>query len=182
MPRPPRIQFPGATYHVMNRGVRGEPLYADDAERERFLRLLSETCKRYDWLLSAYCLMTNHYHLLVTTLRPTLSRGMQWLNSCWVQTLNRSHGHTGHGFFRRFHAVLLESDSEHARVARYILLNPVRAALCRRAEDWRWSSYRSMIGLEPAPAFLATHRLVNQFGLDHWQAQANFAAFIRAEE
>jgi putative transposase len=166
----------------MNRGVRGEPIYTDDAERERFLRLLSETSKRYDWLVSAYCLMTNHYHLLVTTLRPTLSLGMQWLNSCWVQTFNRSHGHTGHGLFRRFHAVLVESESQHAHVARYILLNPVRAAICLRPDDWPWSSYRSTIGLEPAPAFLAIHKLVEQFGVDRRQAQANFAAFISAEE
>jgi putative transposase len=181
MPRPPRVQFAGATYHVMNRGVRGEPIYVDDAERTGFLRLLAEASNRYAWVISAYCLMTNHYHLLVTTLKPSLCRGMQWFNACWAQSFNRTHGHTGHAFFRRFHAVLLEDDATHAHIARYILLNPVRAGLCPRADDWRWSSYRATVGLEPGPAFLATDKLLTeQFGVDHAHARANFAAFIRA--
>jgi len=85
MPRPLRVQVPGGIYHLMNRGVRGEPLYTEDSDHEQFVALLAEACARYRWLLRTYCLMTNHYHLLVTTPEPTLSRGMQWLNGCYAQ-------------------------------------------------------------------------------------------------
>jgi putative transposase len=166
----------------MNRGVRGEALYTDQREHARFLELLSETCARYEWLLRAYCLMGNHYHLLVTTPEPTLSVGMQWLNSCYAQWFNWRHAHKGHVFFRRFASVVIDSDSQLAEVARYVLLNPVRAGFCTRAEDWSWSSYRATVGLDPAPAFLASAWLLGQFGFQPHQAEANFAAFIRSVE
>jgi putative transposase len=92
MPRPLRVQFAGAVYHAMGRGVRGEPLYTDARERTQFLQLLAETCCRYDWQTLGYCLMGNHYHLLVRTLEPTLSRGMQWLNGCYARWLSDRHG------------------------------------------------------------------------------------------
>src|SRR5437588_6861760 len=112
MPRPLRIQFPGAIYHLMNRGVRGAALYTDDDDHERFLSLLADGSVRYTWLVRTYCLMCNHYHLLVTTPEPTLSRGMQWLNGCYAQWFNWRHGHMGHAFFRRFHSVLVKSDTQ----------------------------------------------------------------------
>jgi REP element-mobilizing transposase RayT len=166
----------------MNRGVRGEALYTDAREHTHFLALLAETCLRYEWLVGTYCLMGNHYHLLVTTSEPTLSVGMQWLNSCYAQWFNWQHGHKGHVFFRRFNSVLIKTDSQLAEVARYILLNPVRARLCRRVEEWPWSSYRAMIGTEPAPAFLSSDWLLTEFGVGIGQARANFAAFIHASE
>ena len=166
----------------MNRGVRGEPLYSDDPEHAHFLWLLGETCKRYCWLVRTYCLMSNHYHLLVTTMEPTLSRGMQWLNGCFAQWLNWRHGHLGHAFFRRFHAIGVEDDAQLAHVARYILLNPVRAGLSASPADWRWSSYRAMTGREPPPPFLASDWLLQQFGTDRAHAEANFAAFIADAE
>jgi REP-associated tyrosine transposase len=166
----------------MNRGVRGEALYTDAREHRHFLALLAEACVRYEWLVGAYCLMGNHYHLLVTTREPTLSVGMQWLNSCYAQWFDWRHSHKGHAFFRRFHSVLIKSDSQFAEVARYILLNPVRAKFCQTAEDWPWSSYRATIGKEPAPAFLDSGRLLSEFGVSIEQARVNFAAFIRAAE
>jgi REP element-mobilizing transposase RayT len=182
MPRPPRVQFAGAIYHLMNRGVRGEDLYTDAREHAHFLALLAKTCERYEWLVGTYCLMGNHYHLLVTTAEPTLSSGMQWLNSCYAQWFNWRHRYEGHAFFRRFHSVLIKSDSQLAEVARYILLNPVRAHLCNSAEDWPWSSYRAMIGKEPMPAFLNSDWLLEEFGVGMEQARVNFAAFICAAE
>jgi putative transposase len=166
----------------MNRGVRGAALYTDRHENAHFLALLSEACVRYEWLVRTYCLMGNHYHLLVTTQEPTVSRGMQWLNGCYAQWFNWRHGHKGHAFFRRFHSVSIKSDSQLAEAARYILLNPVRAGFCDRAEDWPWSSCRAMIGKEPRPGFLAADWLLEQFGFDPRHAQANFHAFIRAAE
>lgn len=179
MPRPLREQFAGATYHLMARGVRGAPLYTNELEQARFLQLLSKTCERYDWLVHAYCLMGNHYHLLATTRRPTVSRGMQWLNSSYARSLNTEHDHEGHAFFRRFHSVLIKKDAQLAYVARYILLNPVRARLCDGPADWAWSSYRATMGEGPPPAFLSPHRLLTQFGLDGAHARASFAAFMR---
>jgi putative transposase len=182
VPRPPRVQFAGAVYHLMNRGVRGEELYTDVREHHHFLGLLAETCLRYGWLVRTYCLMGNHYHLLVTTPEPTLSVGMQWLNGCYAQWFNWRHRHKGHAFFRRFNSGLIETDSQLAEVARYILLNPVRARLCKRAEEWPWSSYRAMLGKEPAPTFLSSDWLLTEFGVSIEQARVNFAAFIRAAE
>jgi len=178
MPRRPRAQIPGGIYHLMNRGVRGEPLYTDDQECLHFLWLLAEACTRYKWLLRTYCLMSNHYHLLITTVEPTLSRGMQWLNGCYAQWFNWRNSHLGHAFFRRFHSVDIESDAQLADAARYIVLNPVRAGLCATPADWRWSSYGAMVGSEPTPPFLACDWLLEQFGVDRAQAQANFAAFV----
>jgi hypothetical protein len=126
--------------------------------------------------------MGNHYHLLVTTPEPTLSSGMQWLNSCYAQWFNWRHDIKGHAFFRRFHSVLIKNDSQLAEVARYVLLNPVRAHLCKRAEDWPWSSCRAMIGKEPMPSFLNADWLLTQFGVSQGQARTNFASFIRAGE
>jgi len=182
MPRPRREQFAGAIYHLMARGVRGEPLFTDHREPPHFLRLLSQTCARYDWLLYAYCLMGNHYHLLATTRKPTLSRGMQWLNSRYAESLNIRHGHQGHAFFRRFHAVLIESEAQLADVARYVLLNPVRAHLCERPGDWRWSSYRATMGEAQQPAFLASDWLLGQFGHELPHARANFSTFMSEAE
>jgi putative transposase len=182
MPRPLRIQYPGAVYHVMSRGVRGLPLYEDADDRHGFLDLLDETCARYDWLIQAYCLMGNHYHLLVTTLDATLSRGTQWLNGQYVRRFNTRHERTGHGIFRRFHAVLIRDDSHAAVAARYILRNPVRAQLCASPADWKWSSYAATVGRYSAPAFLEATRILGDFGLALEQAQANFAAYVNAAE
>jgi putative transposase len=182
MPRPLRVQFAGAVYHLMNRGVRGEDLYTHPREHTHFLALLTEACERYEWLVGTYCLMLNHYHLLVTTQEPTLSAGMQWLNSCYAQWFNWKHGHKGHAFFRRFNSVLIKTDSQLAETARYILLNPVRARFCKTAEEWPWSSYRATIGKEPAPQFLNSDWLLTEFGVGMGQARVNFAAFIREAE
>src|SRR5690242_2765292 len=139
MPRPLRVQFAGAVYHVMNRGVRGTPLYTEPAEREQFLELLGETCRRYDWQTFGYCLMGNHYHLVVRTAEPTLCRGMQWLDACYARWFNKRHDYTGHALFRLYQAVLVEDDRQLVDTIRYVLRNPVEAGLCRRPEDWRWS-------------------------------------------
>jgi len=112
MPRPQRVQLAGGIYHVMSRGVRGASLYTEAHERARFLDLLANACDRYEWQTFGYCLMGNHYHLVVRTMEPTLSRGMQWLNGCYARWFGDRHGHEGHVLFRRFHSVLVESDAQ----------------------------------------------------------------------
>jgi putative transposase len=169
-------------YHVMSRGVRGLPLYTDDTDRRHFLGLLGEACSRYDWLVYAYCLMGNHYHLLIKTMQANLSRGTQWLNGQYIRWFNRTHDQLGHGIFRRFNAVLITDDAQLATAACYILRNPVRADLSARAADWHWSSYSPTVGAGAAPVYLESTWILGEFGLTLAQAQVNFAAYVNAEE
>ena len=108
MARPLRLEFAGALYHVTSRGNRCENIYLDDSDRERFLTLLAEVCERFNWLIHAYCLMTNHYHLVIETPDGNLSKGMRQLNGVYTQGLNRRHGRVGHVFQGRFKAILVQ--------------------------------------------------------------------------
>ena len=178
MPRPPRVDAPGAIHHLTSRGVRRERIFVDDTDREHFLRLVARAVARCEWICHAYCLMTNHYHLLVETPRPTLSVGMQSLNSRYAEWFNFVHALEGHVFERRFRNVLVESDWHLLELARYVVLNPVRAGLCAHPSEWRWSSYRATAGLAPAPDFLTTSWLLGQFGRDDARARAGYRAFV----
>ena len=181
MPRPPRPQVAGGTYHLVSRGVRKLPIYTDDTSRRRFLDLLDETMALYEWELHSWCLMTNHFHMLVTTVEPTVSAGMQYLNGCYAQWFDWRHGYEGHVFERRFWSQLLVTDWHLFEAARYIVLNPVRARLCPSAEDWEWSSYRAMVGLTTMGPKLSPW-LLGEFGPGLDKARTNFAAFIREAE
>jgi putative transposase len=181
MPRPLRPQIAGGIYHLVSRGVRKLPVFTDIASRRRFLQLLGETLTRYDWELHSWCLMTNHFHLLVTTVEPTISEGMQYLNGSYAQWFDWRHGYEGHLFERRFWSELVETDWHFFEAARYIVLNPVRAHLCGYAADWEWSSYRKALGLTTKGPKLSPW-LLGEFGPGTENARANFAAFIRAAE
>jgi REP element-mobilizing transposase RayT len=161
--RPLRLDRADAIHHATARGNAREALYRDATDRVRWRDVLAETAERFSWLVLAYCQMGNHYHLLVETPRPTLSRGMRHLNGVYAQRFNARHGRVGHVFQARFHARLVERDEHLLAVAAYIPTNPVRARLCSTPVSWRWSSYRATIGLEP-PGFLAVERLLSFFG------------------
>jgi len=145
MARPLRIEFSGALYHVTARGNAREDIYRDDANRQQFLMLLQNTVNRYDWYCHAYCLMDNHYHLLIKTNTPTLSKGMKFLNGTYTQYFNRQHQRVGHVFQGRFKAILVQKDSHLLELARYIALNPVRAQMVNNAAEWR---YRATAGYD----------------------------------
>ena len=181
MPRPLRVQVERGVYHLVSRGVRKLPIFTDDRDRERFLALLELTADRYRWQIHAYCLMTNHFHLLVTTQRPTVSAGMQYLNGRYCQWFNWHHGLEGHVLEKRFFSTLVESDKHLAAVARYIVLNPVRARLCASASEWRWSSYRAMVATVAGIPRLSRW-LLGIFGREPEEARNRFAAFVRAGE
>ncbi|HEY3017293.1 MAG TPA: transposase [Gaiellaceae bacterium] len=179
MPRPLRVQVAGGIYHLVSRGVRKSALYMDTRDREMFLSLFELTLTRYAWELHTYCLMTNHFHMLVTTHEPTVSRGMQYLNGRYVQWFNWRHLFEGHGVERRFYSELVTSERQLFATARYILLNPVRAGLCASPADWPWSSYRATVdGIATGPR--PSRWLVSQFGRNLPEARRRFAEFIQA--
>ncbi len=159
MARPLRIEFPDALYHLTSRGDRGEAIFLSDADRQGFLGVLAQCCERMDAAVYAYCLMDNHYHLVLTTRRANLSRLMRQLNGVYTQTFNRRHDKTGHVFQGRFKAILVDRDAYFLEVCRYVELNPVRAQMVKAPQDWAWSSYRAHTGAAPAPQWLAAHEL-----------------------
>lgn len=156
MARPLRIEFADATYHVTSRGDRREPIYVDDADRVAFLELLEHACDRFDADVLAYCLMGNHYHLVLATRQANLSAFMRHLNGVYTQRFNRRHAKVGHVFQGRFKAILVDREAYLLAVCRYVDLNPVRAHMVPAPGDWPWSSYRAHTGTAPAPPWLDT--------------------------
>jgi putative transposase len=178
MSRPLRLEFPNALYHVTARGDRREAIFEDDDDRRAFLATLAEVVKRFNWLCYAYCLMDNHYHLLIQTPDSNLSKGMRQLNGVFTQISNRRHQRVGHLFQGRFKAILVDSDAYLLELARYIVLNPVRAGMKKKPESWPWSSYRASLGLVAAEAFLAVDGLLAQFAQRRSTAQVRYAQFV----
>lgn len=164
MSRPLRIKVPCGLFHVTSRGDRRESIYLTDVDRHQWLRLFGQVCHRYNWVCHAYCLMDNHFHIVVETVEGNLSAGMRHLNGVYTQWHNRVHDRVGHVFQGRFKAILVQRDSYLLELARYVVLNPVRAGACARPDLWQWSSYRAMAGTEPSPAWLQTAWLLSQFG------------------
>jgi len=179
MARPLRIEYPGAVYHVTARGNARQSIFRDEQDRGLFLGTLDHVTARYGWLCHAYCLMTNHYHLLIETPKPTLARGMRQLNGVYTQAFNRRHRRVGHLFQGRYHAVLVEREPHLLELCRYVVLNPVRVKACRTAGEWRWSSYRATAGFAGAPGFLTVDWVLAQFGQRRSQAEERYRAFVR---
>ena len=180
MARPLRIEFSGGLYHVTARGNARQAIYADDTDRTLFLKLLEKACCRYDWYCHAYCLMSNHYHLLIETGTPSLSKGMKYINGSYTQAYNRMHNRVGHLFQGRYQAVLVEKDSYLLELARYIVLNPVRARMVRSAKDYQWSSYRETAGLIEVKPHLTTDWILSCFAKQKRQAQESYRQFVQA--
>lgn len=179
MSRPLRIELPGGLHHVTSRGDRREAIYRDEQDRLDWLAVLGEVCSRFNWRCHAYCEMTNHYHVVVETPDANLSQGMRQLNGVYTQATNRRHGLVGHLFQGRFKAILVERDAYLLELARYVVLNPVRAGMVAEAGDWPWSSYRAMVAEAPAPPWLETDWVLGQFGQARARSRAGYAAFVR---
>lgn len=180
MARPLRIEFPGALYHVTARGDRREAIFLDDEDRLYWLGLLGQVCQRFNWVCHAYCLMGNHFHIVVETVEGNLSAGMRQLNGVYTQWHNRTHGRVGHVFQGRFKAVVAQRESYLLELARYVVLNPVRAGMCAQPQDWPWSSYHAMVGAGPRPEWLQTDGLLAQFGRQKGRARAAYVDHVRA--
>lgn len=145
MSRPLRIAYPGAWYHVMNRGRRAEEIFFNEADRKTFITLLQETAESWNLKISAYCLMSNHYHLLVQTPDGNLSRCMRHINGLYTQRFNRRHKKEGQLFRGRYKAVLVDGDSHLLEVLRYIHRNPIRAGIVTSFDDYHWSSHQGYL-------------------------------------
>lgn len=163
MARPLRLEFTGALYHITSRGNREDDIYEDDTDRKMFIDLLDKIAETYNWICHAYCLMDNHYHLLIETPDANLSKGMRQLNGIYTQQFNRAHGRAGHVFQGRYKAILVDKQNYLQEVARHIVLNPVRAGMVRSAREWRWSSYRATAGQAPGPTSLQPKWLLATF-------------------
>lgn len=164
MSRPLRLEFPGACYHVTARGDRQEAIFEDDGDRLAFLDLLAREVAQQHWLLYAYCLMGNHFHLLLETPEPNLVRGMRRLNGVYTQAFNRRHGRVGHVLQGRYKSILVDKDSYLLELCRYVVLNPVRAGMVPAVEAWPWSSYPATAGRTACPSWLAGSAVVALFG------------------
>lgn len=179
MARPLRLEFPGAVYHIMSRGDRRRDIFADDVDRLNFLDTLAKEVAQQRWCLYAYCLMGNHYHLLVETPDANLVAGMRRLNGVYTQAFNRRHGLVGHVLQGRYKSVIVDRSVYLLELARYIVLNPVRAGLVDHAQDWPWSSYRVTAGFARAPHWLSVDVITGQFGGEVLGTQRTYRDFVR---
>lgn len=179
MARPLRIEFSGALYHVTARGNARGAIYDAAEDRREFLALLAGAVERHEWYCHAYCLMDNHYHLLIETGTASLSKGMKYLNGRYTQWYNRRYARVGHLFQGRFKAILVQKDAYLLELARYIVLNPVRARMVRSAREWPWSSYRATAGFAQAEACLTTDWILGAFAKTKQVAWRRYREFIR---
>jgi putative transposase len=178
MARPLRIEFPGALYHVTSRGNEKRPIFRRSSDRDVFLGFLAETIKRFGWSVTAWVLMTNHFHLVIQTPHPNLSAGMHWFNSAYVNWFNRTYNRVGHLYQGRFRGILVEKEGHFLELLRYVVLNPVRAKMVEHPEQYKWSSYPAMAGLEAAPDWLDLNAVLPQFDADPEAAQAGYRQFV----
>lgn len=177
---PLRILDPTGLYHVFSRGNYKAPIFLDHAHYTKYLSLLTRVTRRRRWLVLDWCLMTNHFHLLIQLQAGGLSEGMREINGCFSRWSNRETGRTGTGHLvkNRFGCVDVIRDGHLWKVLSYIPLNPVRAGLVERPEDWVWSGYRATIGLEHPRAFHEPSRVLRLFSGDRREAVLRYTAFV----
>lgn len=178
MSRPLRIEFPGAVYHITARGNEKKAIFRNNQDKKSYLELLALVVKRFHWLCHGYCLLGNHYHLLIETLESNLSRGMKQLNGIYTQKFNNKYKRVGHLFQGRYKAILVEKESYLLELSRYIVLNPVRAGIVSQPEEWPWSNYCAIIGKVKKPEFLIIDWILSQFSLDKKKAIEEYKQFV----
>lgn len=180
MARPLRLEFEGALYHLTARGDRREPIFEDDNDRQAFLSVLVQALDRFEATAFAYCLMGNHYHLVLQTHRPNLSRLMRHINGIYTQAYNRRHGKIGHLLQGRFKAVLVDEESYFLEVCRYVDLNPVRAGMAKHPREWAWSSYRAHTARIEPPSWLDSAELHRRLAprAPRREGPARYAQFV----
>jgi len=179
MARPMRIEYPGAVYHITSRGNARERIYLEDEDYTGFLDCLCSVAKKFNWIVHAYCLMSNHYHLLIETPEGNLSRGMRQLNGIYTQQFNRRHNRVGHILQGRYRAIVVDKNNYLLELCRYIVLNPVRAGIVRGPKQWRWSSYKDTAGNGKGIACLTKDWILSQFSMERGEAVIRYREFVR---
>ncbi|MBN1226166.1 MAG: transposase [Deltaproteobacteria bacterium] len=178
MARPLRIEFPGAIYHLISRGNARSLIFEDKFDRKIFLSLIEKVVEQFNWLFHGYCLMDNHYHLLVETIDGNLSHAMRHLNGVYTQRFNRRHNRVGHVFQGRYKAILVQREHYLLELCRYIVLNPVRIGLVKNPEEYVWSSYQATSGLGEPPPFLTVDWILSQFSDIRQEAEKLYREFV----
>jgi putative transposase len=178
MPRRPRDFAPHTAYHVFARGSNRQAIFAFDSDRIDFLSCLERAVSRAHVRCLAYCLMTNHYHLVLETEDGELSPVIKALNGRYALRFNRRHERDAHLFKNRFGAIRQKTQSQLLWTLRYTVMNPVESGLCSSPEEWHWSSYRASIGLDQAPAFLDVRQLMSYFGAMAPRAMPTYRAYV----
>ena len=179
MARPLRIEYSGSVYHITSRGNARQDIFDDDPDRNLFLDTLAKVINRYNWLCHAYCLMDNHYHLVIETPEGNLSEGMRQLNGIYTQAYNWRHRSVGHIFQGRYKAILIQKESHLLEVCRYVILNPVRAHMVEQPGRWKWSSYRATAGNGKIPFWLSVDWVLVQFGTRRYSTSRRYRRFVR---
>jgi len=182
MSRPLRIEYPGAWYHVMNRGRRSEEIFTDKRDYQCFVDLLKETSEMWGLRITAYCLMPNHYHLLIQTPQANLSRSMRHVNGIYTQRFNRRHECDGQLFRGRYKSILVEEDRYLCQLVRYIHQNPVKAGLVRTPEDYPWSSHKAYVSDDEKWDWLYTKFLVSMLTSDQRARVKAYKAFMAEKD
>jgi putative transposase len=180
MARQPRIEFPGALYHVISRGIQRRELFRDDLDRARYLSLLEKSVARFEFRLYAYCLMGNHVHLALEVGKIALSRIMRSINTSYAGYFNVRHKRSGYLFQGRYKAFMVDQEEYLLALVRYVHLNPVKARMVDRVESYPWSSHPAY--LKGSPAWLADDEVLERFGKRRAVARKNFAAFFEKDE
>lgn len=178
MARPLRLEYPGAFYHVINRGNAREKIFKSDRDREKFLWYIEQAVERFSIIVHSYCLMSNHYHFLIETPEPNLSRAIQWISTSYVQYFNTKRKRRGHLFQARFKSILIDADEYLTHLSRYIHLNPLRAKMVESLEEYKWSSYSVFIGKSKRPVWLEINWLLSNFGKTKKEAYKNYKEFV----
>ena len=181
MARPLRVEYPGAVYHVINRGNAGENIFRGNRDREKLLEYIEKAAERFLLNVHAYCLMNNHFHILLETQQPNLSRALQWFSVSYAGYFNRKHQRIGHLFHGRFKSILVDADEYLKQLSRYIHLNPVRAGLVNQPADYPWSSYPIYAGKVTAADWVETEWLLSQFGRTRKIAIKNYGPIYKSK-
>ena len=179
MARPLRVEYPGALYHVMSRGNAYQNIFHDDRDRQKFLEWIKDAVEIHNLICHAYCLMDNHYHLLIETPDANLSKAMRDINGNYTQWFNAKYKTVGHLFQGRYKSFVIEKETYLLEVARYIVLNPVRDNLVDYPRKWKWSSYRYTAETKEAPEWLHTDWILNFFGKAKKTAQKGYRQFVK---
>jgi REP element-mobilizing transposase RayT len=179
MARPLRIQYPGAVYHVTSRGNERKAIFKSRRDRERFIEYLQSATERYGAAIYCYCLMDNHYHLLMETPEGNLSQIMQHINGSYTTYFNVKRKRAGHLFQGRYNAILVEADSYALELSRYIHLNPVRAGTATHPEEHSWSSYVHYIDGRNQPNWLQTSPILDYLGPNKADTQRRYQEFVQ---